>query len=70
MLHISGIEVPLILRGLRNQDEVKFIIVRPRLSKLGTASASSWEVLFYRTNPGYIVDWVDTQLNPRYAGVM
>lgn len=70
MVQIIGIEAPLVVKGLRNPDEVKFIIVRPKLSKLGTASASSWEVLFYRQNQGYIPDWADTTLNPRYAGIM
>lgn len=69
MVSISGVATPLVVKGLRNPAEVKFIIVRPKLSKLGTASATNWEVLFYRENLGYIPDWADTQLNPRYSGV-
>jgi hypothetical protein len=64
-----GIEVPLVVKGLRSPSEIKFIIVRPKLSRLGTASANDWEILFYREGLGYIPDWADTQLNPRYSGV-
>lgn len=70
MVSISGVAAPLQVKGLRNPAEVKFIIARPKLSKLGTASASNWEVLFYRDNLGYIPDWADTQLNPRWAGLL
>jgi hypothetical protein len=70
IISIGGIATPIVVRGLRQPDEVKFIIVRPKLSKLGTASATNWEVLFYRTNMGYIPDWVDTTINPRYSGIM
>ena len=69
-VHIIGLEAPLIVKGLREVDGVKFIIVRPKLSKLGTASARNWEVLFYRTNLGFIPDWADSQLNPRYSGII
>jgi hypothetical protein len=70
IISIGGVATPIVVRGLRQPDEVKFIIVRPKLSKLGTASATNWEVLFYRTNLGYIPDWVDTTINPRYSGIM
>lgn len=69
MVKIVGVEVPLKVKGLRGAEEVKFVIVRPRLSKLGTASANSWEVLFYRQPLGYIPEWADTSLNPRYSGI-
>jgi len=69
MVQIAGVDTPLVVKGLRQPEEVKFIIVRPKLSQLGTASAKDWEVLFWRTNLGYIPDWADTQLNPRYSGV-
>lgn len=68
-VHIIGADEPLIVQGLRDPGTVKFIIVRPKLSKLGTASAQNWEVLFYRTAVGYMPDWADSQLNPRYSGV-
>jgi hypothetical protein len=67
-VHVMGADAPLLVQGLRDADTVKFIIVRPKLSQLGTASARNWEVLFYRTPIGYIPDWCDSQLNPRYSG--
>jgi len=69
IVQLMGIEVPLVVKGLRSPNEIKFIIVRPKVSRLGTASASNWEILFYREGLGYIPDWADTQLNPRYSGV-
>lgn len=68
MVKIIGIAEPVKVTGLRQPDEVKFIIVRPKLSQLGTASAKNWEVLFYKQALGYIPDWADSQLNPRYSG--
>lgn len=67
-VYVIGVQEPLVVRGLRDPSTVKFIIVRPKLSKLGTASGTDWEVLFYRTPVGYIPDWADSQLNPRYSG--
>ena len=69
MVQLIGVEVPLIVRGLRNANEVKFIIVRPKLSKLGTASAKNWEILFFKEANGYIPEWVDANLNPKYSGI-
>lgn len=69
LVSMMGLDEPLIVKGLRDLDTVKFIIVRPKLSKLGTASAKNWEILFYRTPVGYIPDWADSHLNPRYSGV-
>lgn len=69
-VHIVGLEAPLLVKGLKEPNTVKFIIVRPKLSKLGTASASNWEVLFFRTNLGFVPDWADSQLNPRYSGII
>lgn len=69
-IHIIGLERPVLVKGLKDPDTVKFIIVRPKLSKLGTASAKNWEVLFYRTNHGFIPDWADSDLNPRYSGIL
>lgn len=69
MVQLIGIEVPLVVKGLRQPGDVKLVIVRPKLSKLGTPSATNWEVLFFREALGYIPDWVDTALNPRYSGI-
>ena len=49
-------------------DDINFIIIRPKIGKLGTASISNWEVLFYKTPHRYLLDHVDSDLNPTYAG--
>lgn len=69
MVSVMGTAEPIIVKGLRNADTIKFIIVRPKLSKLGTASANNWEVLFFNQQHHYIPDWVDSHLNPRYSGI-
>lgn len=70
LLHAAGIKDPILVKGLRNKDDVKFVIIRPKLSKLGTASAKNWEVLFFRTAIGYIPEWSDSHLNPRWSGLI
>lgn len=71
MINVIGSDIPLLVDAnrLRNFKEFKFIIVRPRLSKLGTASANNWEILFFKQNLGYLVDWYDSDQNPRYSGI-
>lgn len=68
-LLIPGAE-PIFLNGVRNPETIRFVIVRPKLSKLGTASAKDWECLMFTHNHGYIPYWVDSTLNPRWSGVM
>lgn len=68
IIKIIGINTPVVVKGLRVLNEIKFIIIRPKLAKLGTPSSVNWEVLFYRHNHGYIPEWVDTNLNPRWSG--
>ena len=67
-VHVIGAEEPLSVGALRNPDEIKFIIVRPKLSQLGTASAKNWEILFFKQALGYVPEWADSQLNPKYSG--
>lgn len=69
IIQLIGVDVPLVVKGLRQPNDVKFIIVRPKLSQLGTASAKDWEVLFFNQALGYIPEWADSQINPRYSGV-
>lgn len=65
---LMGIVEPLYVKNLRLR-EFKYLIVRPKLSKLGTASATAWEALFFKNSHGFLVDHVDSNLNPRYAGI-
>lgn len=67
---VIGIPTPLVVKRLRDLDMIKFIIVRPKLSQLGTASTKNWEVLFFRSPVGYIPDWADSMLNPKYSGIL
>lgn len=70
VISISGIDSPLLAKGiLRNPAKINFMILRPKLSKLGTASVKNWEALFFNESHGYIPEWVDTSINPKYAGV-
>lgn len=67
MIEVIGAEREIRVSGLRTM-EIPFIIVRPRLSRLGTASGTDWEVLFFREAHGYIPEWSDSDMNPRYSG--
>jgi hypothetical protein len=68
-LTVFGGDAPVYIEGLKLPTEtIQFIIVRPKLGKLGTASVDRWEALFYRQSLGYLVDHVDSDLNPRYSG--
>ncbi len=67
-LHAFGATEPVIVKGLRNPDQYKFVILRPKLARSGTPSAKNWEALFFTQNLGYIPMWVDSTINPRWAG--
>ncbi len=67
-LHVIGGTSPVILKGLRNPDSYRFVILRPKLGRSGTPSATRWEALLFTQNYGYIPMWVDSTINPRWAG--
>lgn len=70
-VHLFGCSEPLIVSGSQLLSEsISFIIVRPKLGKLGTASVKNWEILFYKQPHGYLIDHVDSNLNPRWSGIM
>lgn len=50
-------------------DNHKYIILRPKLSKLGVPMLANWEMLFFKKNHGFFLDRVDAEINPRYAGL-
>ena len=69
-IEFFGAEQPVYIENLHlRPDQIKFIIVRPKLGKLGSPSTKKWEVLLYRQPLNYLVDHVDSDLNPRWAGV-
>lgn len=49
-------------------NSVGHILVRPRLGKLGVPSMTNWEVLGFNKRWDYIINHVDSQANPRWAG--
>lgn len=66
---VFGVDEPFYVDRLQlTPEQVKFIIIRPKLGKLGTASVLKWEVLFFKNNFNYLIDHVDSDLNPTYAG--
>lgn len=68
-LDLAGCE-PLYLENIQNinPDLIKFIIIRPKLGKLGSPNISKWEVLMFRKDQLHLIDHVDSELNPRWAG--
>jgi hypothetical protein len=69
-IELSGAEQPIYVEGLwMNPNDVKFLIVRPKLGKLGTPNILKWEVLFYKSDHGYIIDHTDSHLNPKWSGI-
>lgn len=70
-IEFFGADAPVYVENLNiSPDQVKFIIVRPKLGKLGSPSTKKWEVLLYRQAHTYLVDHVDSDLNPRWSGIM
>jgi hypothetical protein len=68
IISIIGIDEEITVKKLQRANEIRFIIIRPKLGNLGTASAVNWEVLFFKTPFGYIPEWLDSQINTRYVG--
>ena len=70
-IELAGASAPLYIEKLPLPlDQINFLIIRPKLGKLGTSSVNKWEVLFYKKRFNYLVDHVDSTLNPRFAGIM
>lgn len=67
-LRISGIADSIQLSGVRKLPEIKFLILRPKLNNVGTASNKNWEVLLFADDHQYIPHWADSTMNPRYSG--
>lgn len=61
---------PVYMNGVRSPENVKFVILRPKLSKLGTAAVRNWEALLFNQNLGYVPYWTDSNLNPRWSGML
>ncbi len=68
-IKLDGISNPIYVENLKER-KYKYLIVRPKLGKLGTASVLNWEVLFFTRNFGFHLEHCDSNLNPRYSGVL
>lgn len=66
MISVDGLE-PFYIENMRS-GKFKYLILRPKLGKAGTPIVDKWEILLYNSNPGYLVDHIDTDKNPRYNG--
>ena len=69
MIELMGATSPIFVKGLRNVSAYRFLIVKQRIGKLGTASIKKWDVLFFKQPIGYIPHWVDTTLNTKFSGI-
>ena len=70
-IEFAGAEDPVFVENLTiDPSSIQHIIVRPKLGKLGTPSTNRWEVLLYKNKVGYMVEHVDSDLNPRWSGIL
>jgi hypothetical protein len=70
-LTLFGASSPVYVENLTmHPNDVKLIIVRPRLGKLATPNLLRWEALFFRRTGGYLIEHVDTAINPRWSGII
>ena len=67
-VYVDGLE-PFYIENLRGSG-FKYMLFRPKLGKTGMPNMTSWEALFFKTNPGYMIDHIDTDKNPRYNGTL
>jgi hypothetical protein len=65
-VEIDGLDT-LYIENLRGTG-FKYLMLRPKLGKTGMPSVKNWEALLLKNNPGYLIDHIDTDKNPRYNG--
>lgn len=51
-------------------DKFEYLILRPKMGKTGVPVVKYWEALFFRKPYHYIIDHVDSEMNPRYCGII
>lgn len=70
-LNVFGSDAPLFIENLSvDLDKIKFVILRPKLGKLGTASVTRWEALLFTSKIDYLINHTDSDYNPRYSGIL
>lgn len=66
---LEGVEHPLYIENIKSYT-FRYVIVRPKLGKLGTANSETWEALLYTKNFGFNLEHCDSNSNPRYSGIL
>lgn len=61
---------PFYLDSRVDPKRVKFIILRPKLGKLGTPTVDKWEMLLFDVNHKYLADHTDAEIDTRWVGRM
>lgn len=51
-------------------DKFEYLILRPKMGKTGVPVVKFWEALFYKQPYSYLIDHVDSEINPRYCGMI
>lgn len=51
-------------------EKFQYLILRPKMGKTGVPSSKYWEALLFKSNSQYLIDHTDSEINPRYAGVI
>lgn len=51
-------------------EKFEYLILRPKMGKTGVPVVKYWEALFYRQPYHYLIDHVDSNINPRYCGMI
>lgn len=69
VITLEGIKEPIYVENIKER-KFRYLIVRPKLGKLGTANVDNWEVLLFTKNYGFNLDHCDSNLNPRYSGLL
>jgi len=70
-IEFAGSPSPVWVENLQlTPEQVKFIILRPRMGRLGTASVNRWEVLVFKSAHGWLIEHADSMHNPRFSGII
>lgn len=70
-LTLYGAKSPVYIEDFRMRlDTIGFVIVRPKMGKSGMPNLSAWEALFFTQRHQYLLDHTDSNLNPRWSGVL
>lgn len=51
-------------------EKFEYLILRPKMGKTGVPVVKFWEALFFRKSSNYMIDHIDSDINPRYVGII